>query len=68
LRLGKIGQHRSLPAGVDPALEERLDAVGGLELSRSTGEEARSGDHDGTVGSGPPPAHRARGEPAQPRG
>jgi hypothetical protein len=34
LRFGEFGQHDSLAAAVDPAVEERLDAVGHLELLR----------------------------------
>ena len=34
LRLGQLGQHHRLAPAVDPALEERLDAVGDLELLR----------------------------------
>jgi hypothetical protein len=34
LRLGELGQHHRFAAAVDSALEERLDAVGDLELVR----------------------------------
>ena len=33
-RFGEFGQHHGLAAAVDPAVEERLDAVGHLELLR----------------------------------
>ena len=34
LRFGEFRQHHGLAAAVDPALEERLDAVGDLKLLR----------------------------------
>ena len=42
LRLGEFRQHHGLAAAVDPAPEERLDAVGGLELLRRVTGRGRS--------------------------
>ncbi len=54
LRFGQLGQHHGLATAVDPALQERLDAVGNLELLGrvASGRKAAVGGPD--PGSGGP--------------
>ena len=60
-RFGEFGQHHGLAAAVDPAVEERLDAVGHLELLRRVagGERVAVGGRGWAAGraggrAGPP--------------